>query len=75
MTAVDVCYKYGVPPGEPELAAINSAREVYGVRKITFEEKDNLVRVEYDATRLNESAIANLLRHAGLDIKEKVQLV
>jgi hypothetical protein len=75
MTAVDVVYRYGVQPGEAELRAVNSAREVYGIRKISFDEKERTVRVEYDATRLDEGEISNLLRRAGLDLKERVQLV
>lgn len=75
MTAVDVCFKYGTPPGELEAQALNSAREVYGIRKITFEEKERIVRVEFDATRFTETTVANLLRRAGLDLKEKIQLV
>jgi hypothetical protein len=75
MTAVDVCFRYGIPPGELEARALNSAREVYGIRKMTFEPKDKTVRVEFDATRLREDEVENILRRAGLDIKEKVQLV
>jgi hypothetical protein len=75
MTAVDVCFKYGTPPSELEAQALNSAREIYGIRKITFDEKDRTVRVEYDATRFDETTVANLLRRAGLDLKEKVELV
>ena len=75
MTAVDVCFKYGVPPGELEARAINSIREVYGIRKITFDEKESVVRVEYDATRFNDTTVANILRRAGLDLKDKVLLV
>ncbi len=75
MTTVDVCYRYGNPPGEQEVRAINSAREVYGVRKITFDEKDKTVRIEYDATRLDEPEVANILRRSGLDLRERIQLV
>ena len=75
MTAVDVVYKYGLPPGEAELRAINSAREIYGMRKISFDEKAQTVRVEYDATRFSDETVANILRRAGLDLEEKVQLV
>jgi hypothetical protein len=32
------------------------------------------VRVEYDATRLNEAVIHQLLRRAGLDIVEKMPM-
>jgi hypothetical protein len=31
--------------------------------------------VEYDATRLTDTTVANILRRAGLDIGEKIQLV
>jgi hypothetical protein len=75
MTAVDVCFRYGTAPGELEAQALNSTREIYGIRKITFDEKERTVRVEYDATRFNDNTVANVLRRAGLDLKEKVQLV
>ena len=74
MTAVDVCFKYGLAPGELEAAAINSAREVYGIRKISFDEGKRTVRVEFDATRFSDTAVADLLRRAGLDLKEKILL-
>jgi hypothetical protein len=74
MTTVDVVFKYGLPPGENEVRALSDAREVYGIRKITFDEKGHTVRVEYDATRLNSDAVANLLRNAGWDIEERVVL-
>jgi hypothetical protein len=75
MTAVDVAYRYGMQPGEVEVRAINSAREVYGIRKISFDEKERTVRIEYDATRLEQDEVANLLRRAGLDLTERVELV
>jgi hypothetical protein len=74
MTTVDVVFKYGLPPGETEMRAVSDAREVYGIRKISFNETDKTVRVEFDATRLQDSDVANLLRNAGLDIESKVAL-
>ena len=75
MTTVDVVYRYGTQPTEREAFALNEAREVYGIRKFTFDEKESTVRVEYDATRLDEPEVASILRRAGLDIKEKLQLI
>ncbi len=75
MTAVDVVYRFGKPPNDLELKAIDSLREVYGIRKISFEEAESSVRVEYDATRMNEDSVAALLRRTGLDLGDKVQLV
>ena len=75
MTLLDVVFRYGTPPGEKQMWALNSAWEVYGIRKIRFDEKEHTIRVEYDATRLNDEEIAGILLRAGIDLREKVQLV
>jgi hypothetical protein len=72
---MDVLYRYGAVPNESTMRAIDSVREVYGIRKIQFNEKDRTVRVEYDASRMKEPAISSLLRNAGVDLQERVQLV
>jgi len=74
MTQLDVVYRYGGSPGKKETRAIDSIREVYGVRRIQFNDKEHTVRVEFDASRLSEETIASLLRRAGLDILEKLAL-
>ena len=74
MTQLDVLYRYGVPPTEAVALAVARVREVYGVRAIAFDEDEKTVRVEYDATRLNEATIHQLLRRAGLDLIERVVL-
>jgi len=75
MTQLDVAFRYGTPPGENELRALSYARDVYGMRKIEFDEAQQTVRVEFDASRLSEETVAAILRRAGLDLREKVQLV
>ena len=74
MTQLDVLYRYGIPPTETFSIAIARIREVYGVRRLELNERDRTVRVEYDATRLTEPVISNLLRRAGLDITENIAL-
>jgi len=74
MTTVDVVYRYGAIPTESAALAIARMREVYGVRGVEFRETEKTVRVEYDATRLTEAVIHQLLRRAGLDVVERVQL-
>ena len=74
MTYLDVVYRYGATPGEREMRAVDGMREVYGVRKVEFNEKARNVRVEFDASRLKEDAIARLLRQAGIDLREKLAL-
>jgi hypothetical protein len=75
MTQLDICFRYGTPPGENEMRALSQARDVYGIRDIEFDEAQQTVRVEYDATRLNNDSVAAILRGAGLDLRERVALV
>ena len=70
MTQMEVAYRYSTPPSEAAMRAIDNMREVYGVRRIRFDEKDKVVRVEYDASRFKEPVVARLLRGAGLDVRE-----
>ncbi|HYG99635.1 MAG TPA: hypothetical protein VD837_10930 [Terriglobales bacterium] len=74
MTAVDVVFRYSKQPGEREMRAIDNVWEVYGIRRIQFNEAEKTIRVEYDATRMNEDVVAGLLRRAGIDVLEKLAL-
>jgi len=74
MTQLDVLYRYGVPPPEHAVAAIARLREIYGVRKLELNEAAKTVRIEYDASRLNEAVIHQMLRRAGLDVVETVPM-
>jgi hypothetical protein len=74
MTYLDIVYNYGSLPGENELRAIDSMREVYGIRGIRFNEKDRTVRVEFDASRMKQDAVAKMLRQAGIDVRDQVVL-
>jgi hypothetical protein len=74
MTYLDVVFNYGALPGENELRAIDSVREVYGIRAVRFDHHRRTVRVEYDASRMKQDAVARLLRNAGIDVREAVAL-
>ncbi len=74
MTYLEVAYRYQTPPGESELRAIDSMREVYGIQRIQFNEKERTVRVLFDASRLKPDAVVKLLRQAGIDLQEQLAL-
>ena len=74
MTALEVSFRYEKAPTAPTLRAIDSLREVYGIRRIQFNEAEKTIRLEYDASRLKEETVAALLRRTGLDLGEKLQL-
>ena len=74
MTYLDVVFSYSSLPQENELRAIDSMREVYGIRSVRFDNKQRTVRVEYDASRLKQDGVARLLRQAGIDVSGPVAL-
>jgi len=74
MTQLEVRYRYVNVPTELEMRGIDAMREVYGVRRNVFDEKERVVKVEFDASRLKEPAIAALLRRAGMDLRERLIL-
>jgi hypothetical protein len=74
MTQLEVLYRYVNPPTQVEMLALDNVREVYGIRKISFNEKEQTVRVEFDASRMKEPVVAGLLRRAGLELKERLVL-
>jgi hypothetical protein len=74
MTPVDVMFRYGMPPGEPEMSALGKMYDVYGIRRLQVNEGDRTIRVEYDATRLDNNTVEKLLRDAGVDVRERLAL-
>lgn len=72
MTTLEISYRYAQPLRRLEVRALSSLTEVYGIRRVQFDEKAQIVRVEYDASRLQENSVTALLRRAGLDLKEKL---
>jgi len=74
MTQMDVSYRYVNGANERIMGAVDNMREVYGIRRISFNEKEQIVRVEYDASRLKEPVVAKLLRNTGLAIGDKLVL-
>ena len=74
MTYLDVVFRYRAVPGESALRAIDGMREVYGGRRVEFNETERTVRVEFDASRLKAEGVARLLRQAGVDVQEPLAL-
>jgi len=74
MTQLDVAYRYAAPPSPATMRALDNVREVYGIRRIIFNENERIIRVEFDASRLKEPVIAGLLRRTGLDLVEQIVL-
>jgi hypothetical protein len=74
MTYLEAAYRYLTPPGEATMRAIDSVREVYGIQRIQFNDKDRTVRVLFDASRLKTDSVMKLLRQAGIDVQDQLVL-
>lgn len=74
MTYLEAAFRYQTTPGERELRAIDSVREVYGIQRIRFNEQERTVRVLFDASRMNAEAVARMLRQAGINVQEQLVL-
>ena len=68
-------YQYGSAPSEAAMMALAQVRKVYGIRLVEVDEAKKTVRVEYDATRLTEAIVHQLLRRSGLDVIDRVSLL
>ncbi len=74
MTYLEAAYRYLTPPGETTMRAIDSVREVYGIQRIQFNEKERTVRVLFDASRMKTDSVIKLLRQAGIDVQDQLVL-
>jgi hypothetical protein len=74
MTQLEVAYHYRTPPTKAIMRALDNLRDVYGVRRISFDEAARIVRVEFDASRFKEPVVAGLLRRTGLDLDAQLVL-
>ena len=75
MTQLDVKYLYNGAPSEAAMKALGQVRKVYGIRLVEVNESAKTVLVEYDATRLTEAIVHQLLRRSGLDVIERISLI
>jgi hypothetical protein len=70
MTYLETSFHYQNTPGENEFRAIDSIREVYGIQRVQFDEKERTVCVLFDASRMKSDAVLKMLRQAGVDVRE-----
>jgi hypothetical protein len=70
MTTVEIVFRYSGQPSEQAVLALARTRDVYGIRGVKLDKVASTVRIEYDASRLNEAAVSKLVRQAGLEVVE-----
>lgn len=75
MTQLDALYRYEYHPSEAVMSALGKMREVYGIRAMKLDPDQRTILVEYDATRLTNLVVGELLRRSGLSIEEELSLI
>jgi hypothetical protein len=72
MTTVEILYRYAAAPTEQVATALARARDVYGIRQLSFDRAARTLRIEFDATRLNAAAVTKLVRETGLELEDEL---
>jgi len=75
MTTVEISFRFNGQPSESELFALANAREVYGIRRLSFDRTAGTLLVEYDATRLNAAMVTQLVLRSGLEVIEELPVM
>jgi hypothetical protein len=75
MTTVEILYSYTAQPNEQAVFALASTKDVYGIRRLSFDRGARTLRIEYDATRLTAAAVTKLVREAGLEIAAELPMI
>jgi hypothetical protein len=75
MTTVEILLSYSTPPSESVSSALASTKDVYGIRRLSFDHAARTLRVEYDATRLSAASVTHLIRLTGLEITDSLSQI
>jgi hypothetical protein len=72
MTLVEITYELQSPLNQDQLRHLGTFANTYGLRRFHVDEAKNQLSFEYDASRLRETEVAHVLRHAQIAVTRKV---
>ncbi len=72
MTLLEITYELQSPLNNEQLRKLGEFANTYGLRRFRVDETAKQLTFEYDASRLKETEVANVLRHAGVPVMGKV---
>ena len=72
MTLLEITYELHSPPSFEQLQRLGEFANTYGLRRFRVDEKQKLLTLEYDASRLRETQVAHVLGKAGISVVQKV---
>jgi len=71
MTLVEITYNLHSSLSNEQLAQLGKFSNTYGLRKISVDEQKNQISLEYDASRLRETQVAQVLGQAGISVSRQ----
>lgn len=71
MTLVEITYRLHSSLSNEQLARLGEFSNTYGLRKIRVDEQKNQISLEYDASRLRETQVAQVLGQAGISVSRQ----
>ncbi len=72
MTQMTVIYELQNPLKAEQFRALGQFANTYGLHKFTFDEKTNRLQFDYDASRLRETVVEQVLRQAKIPVLRRV---
>ena len=72
MTLLEITYELQTPLTMEQLASLGEFANTYGLRRFRVDEAKNHLSFEYDASRLKETQVMHVLRHAKIAVTRKV---
>jgi len=75
MTLMEITYELQSPLQPEQLRALASFANTYGLRRFRVDEKKNRLSFEYDASRLREIQVTDVLRQARIPVLRRVEPV
>jgi len=72
MTLVEITYELQESLGSDQLRRLGEFANIYGLRRFHVDEALRRLSFEYDASRLKETEVTNVLRQAKIPVVRRV---
>ena len=72
MTLIEITFELQSPLSLEQLGRLGEFANTYGLRRFRIDEQKNQLPFEYDASRLRETQVANVLAQASIPVTRVV---
>jgi hypothetical protein len=73
MTYMTVTFELQHALRPEDFRALGAFANTYGLQRFHFDEKTNLLQFDYDASRLKEAVVENVLRRVKIPVLRRVE--